>query len=102
VLAATRYSDEILYRIRLLDAVARYAPPDAPPAIDAYLIEYLERSRHELDELLKAARKRQPRGSLKDLMRGGRGGEAKPPDPEEPAPGTGSGSGTPGQQGGPA
>ena len=102
VLAARRYSQEIMFRIRLLDAVARYAPPDAPPAIDAHLIEYLEGNRHDLDELLKEARKRQPRGSLKGLMRSGRGGEAKPSEPGEPTPGTGSGSGTPDQQGGPA
>ncbi|MGH3202110.1 MAG: hypothetical protein ACRDP5_08695 [Streptosporangiaceae bacterium] len=101
-LAARRYSQEMLFRIRLLDAVARCAPPDAPPAIDAYLLEYLEVNRHDLDELLKEARKRQPRGSLKGLMRGGRPGEAKPPEPGEPAPGTGSGAGTPGQHGGPA
>jgi hypothetical protein len=102
VLAARRYSQEILFRIKLLDAVTRYAPPDAPPAIDADLLEYLEGNRHDLDELLKEARKRQPRGSLKGLMRGGRGGEAKPPESGESAPGTGSGGATPGQHGGPA
>lgn len=97
VLAARRYSQEILFRIRLLEGVVRYAPPDVPPAIDASLLEYLERTRDELDELLKKARKR---GS--QSRRRGRGGDGKPLEPGEPAPGTRSGAGTPGQQGGPA
>jgi hypothetical protein len=109
MLAAGRYSEQILFRIRLLDAVARYVSPDAPPVIDADIIEYLEGNRYELDEILKEARRRQPRGSLKGLIRGGRGSEGKPPEPGEPspsaaqsAPGTGSAAGTLGQQGGQA
>ena len=87
VRAAARYTEEMLFRIRLLDAVVRYAPPDAPPAIGADLLEWLEENRQELDEILKEARKRQPRGSLKGRILGARGSEGKPPEPGELAPG---------------
>lgn len=86
--AAARYSEEILFRIRLLKTVARHTPPDAPPAIDASVLEYLEGDSYELDELLKEARKRQSRASHKGLMRGGgRSGEGKPSEPGEPGQG---------------
>ena len=106
VLAAGRSTEEMLFRIRMLAAVARHAPLDAPPAIDADLIEYLEGNRQELDEILKEARKRQSRGSLKGRILGGRGSEGKPPDPGEPGlgaaqPAHGPG-GAAGQQGRPA
>lgn len=83
VLVAGRYSDEIRFRIRLLDTIARSALPDASQAIDAPILEDIQGSRRELDEFLKEARKRQSRGSLAGRILGGRGSEGKPPGPGE-------------------
>jgi hypothetical protein len=106
-LAASRLSQEILFRIRLLGTVVRSAPADVPPVIDANLIEYLEGSGQELEEVVKEARKRQPRGGLAGRILGGRAGEGKAPTLGESgsgtaqqAPGTGSPAATPGHPGG--
>jgi hypothetical protein len=91
----------------MLDTIARSVPPDAPPAIGADLIEHLEVTGHELDGLVKEARRRQPRSGLAGRLRGGRAGEGKAPDPGEsgsgtaqPAPGTGTSVATPGHPNG--
>ena len=106
-LAAGPLSEQILFRIRLLSHVARAAPPDAPPPIDTDLIEYLEGTGHELDEIVKEARRRQPRSGLSGRLLGGRGGEGKSPDPgaadsgtAQPASGTGGAAAAPGQPNG--
>jgi hypothetical protein len=78
--AVIRSSEEMLYRIRLLDTLARSAPPDAPPPIDARLLEYLESSRQELDDIVKDARKRQPRSGFTGKLLH-RGSEGKPAGP---------------------
>jgi hypothetical protein len=78
--AVIRNSEEMLYRIRLLGTLARSASPDAPPPIDARLLEYLESSRQELDDIVKEARKRQPRSGFTGKLLN-RGGEGKPAEP---------------------
>jgi hypothetical protein len=71
--AARSLSDQILFRIKLLEAVARNTGPDAPPAIDAPLADYLDRNRQDLEAVIRDARKRQSRGVVPGWIRG-RGG----------------------------
>jgi hypothetical protein len=91
-LAGKRYVEQIDFRIKLLDRIGRHAVPDAVPAVDAGRADYLDHNRHAIDDLIKEARKRQPRGGFLGLIagkgsQGGEPGQGIESGPSGPGPG---------------
>ncbi|HEX4829694.1 MAG TPA: hypothetical protein VH478_01200 [Trebonia sp.] len=77
LVATERYVDNIRFRVRFLAILAEATTPDGAPAVDTAMIEMLDGCRKDIEDVIKAAKKRQPRGG----WFAGFGGHGSDPDP---------------------
>jgi len=71
-LAGRRSTRQIEFRIKLMERIGRASLPDAAPAISADRADRLDKHRHDLEDLVKEARKRPRGGGIRGLI-GGKG-----------------------------
>jgi len=75
--ATMRCSEQLDFRIKLLGVIAVSGAPDAPPPIAADIADHLDRFAHDLDDVVKDARRHQSRGGIVGRFLGtGKGGQA--------------------------
>jgi hypothetical protein len=98
-----RCGEQLDFRINLLKVIAQSTAPDGPPAIAADIADHLDRLAHELDDVVKDARRHSSRGGIVSRFLGsGKGGPGNEgTQGGETAPGSPGGQSSPDGQGGP-